>query len=128
VKLDVAVIGGGVIGVASAVELARRSAQVTVLQRDRIGHGCSYGNAGWLRPSQAVPLGAMLGIRLPVIGAKGYSMVLPGANPHPMRSIYLTERKVAPRAWRRVAGDRAPDGETQDGARHGPAAGAADGG
>ena len=55
-KHDVAIIGGGVIGVASAVELARRGAQVTVLERDRVGHGCSYGNAGWLTPSQAVPL------------------------------------------------------------------------
>jgi D-amino-acid dehydrogenase len=56
VKQDVAIIGGGIIGVASAVELARRGARVTVLERDRIGHGCSYGNAGWLTPSQAVPL------------------------------------------------------------------------
>lgn len=56
VKQDVAIIGGGVIGVASAVELARRGAEVTVLERDRVGHGCSYGNAGWLTPSQAVPL------------------------------------------------------------------------
>jgi D-amino-acid dehydrogenase len=56
VKADVAVIGGGVIGVACALELARRGASVTVLERDRIGHGCSFGNAGWLTPSQAVPL------------------------------------------------------------------------
>ena len=55
-KQDIAIIGGGVIGVASAVELARRGAAVTVLERDRLGHGCSYGNAGWLTPSQAVPL------------------------------------------------------------------------
>jgi D-amino-acid dehydrogenase len=56
VKHDIAIIGGGVIGVASAVELARRGAQVTVLERDQVGYGCSYGNAGWLTPSQAVPL------------------------------------------------------------------------
>jgi D-amino-acid dehydrogenase len=56
VKQDVAIIGGGVIGMACAVELARRGVQVTVLERDRVGHGCSYGNAGWLTPSQAVPL------------------------------------------------------------------------
>jgi len=56
VKQDVAIIGGGVIGAACAVELARRGAQVTVLERHRVGHGCSYGNAGWLTPSQAVPL------------------------------------------------------------------------
>ena len=41
---------------ASAVELARRGAQVTVLERDRVGHGCSFGNAGWLAASQAAPL------------------------------------------------------------------------
>jgi D-amino-acid dehydrogenase len=56
VKQDVVIIGGGVIGVASAVELARRGVQVTILERDRVGRGCSYGNAGWLTPSQAVPL------------------------------------------------------------------------
>lgn len=53
---DVVVIGAGVIGVASAVELARRGVQVTVVERDRVGYGCSFGNAGWLTPSQAVPL------------------------------------------------------------------------
>ena len=53
---DVAIIGGGVIGAACALELARRGADVVVLERDRIGHGCSFGNAGWLTPSQAVPL------------------------------------------------------------------------
>ncbi len=54
--MDVAIIGGGVIGVSCALELARRGASVTVLERDRVGHGCSFGNAGWLTPSQAVPL------------------------------------------------------------------------
>ena len=53
---DVAIIGGGVIGAACALELARRGADVVVLERDRLGHGCSFGNAGWLTPSQAVPL------------------------------------------------------------------------
>lgn len=55
-KQDVAIIGGGVIGMASAVELARRGASVTVVERGRVGHGCSYGNAGWLAWSQAAPL------------------------------------------------------------------------
>jgi D-amino-acid dehydrogenase len=40
-------------------------------------------------------LGAMLDLRIPVLGAKGYSLLLPRANPHPSRSIYLIERKVA---------------------------------
>lgn len=57
-KPDVAVVGGGVIGIACALELARRGAVVRVLERDRIGHGCSFGNAGWLTPSLALPLAA----------------------------------------------------------------------
>ena len=55
---DVAIVGGGVIGVACAYELGRRGTAVRVLERDRIGHGCSYGNAGWLTPSLALPLAA----------------------------------------------------------------------
>ena len=58
VRTDVAVIGGGVIGVACALELARRGLSVCVLERDRVGHGCSYGNAGWLTSSLAMPLAA----------------------------------------------------------------------
>lgn len=57
-KVDVAIVGGGVIGVATALELARRGVQVAVLERGRIGYGCSYGNAGWLTPSLSVPLPA----------------------------------------------------------------------
>jgi D-amino-acid dehydrogenase len=57
-KTDVAIVGGGVVGVACAVELARRGAAVRVLERGRLGHGCSYGNAGWLTASLALPLAA----------------------------------------------------------------------
>ncbi len=53
---DVAVVGGGVVGIACGLEFARRGARVLVLERDRVGHGCSYGNAGWLTPSLATPL------------------------------------------------------------------------
>jgi D-amino-acid dehydrogenase len=55
---DVVVVGGGVIGLACALELARRGAGVTLVERDRVGLACSYGNAGWLTPSLALPLPA----------------------------------------------------------------------
>jgi D-amino-acid dehydrogenase len=55
-SFDVAVVGGGVVGMACGLDLARRGARVVVLERDRVGHGCSYGNAGWLTPSLAAPL------------------------------------------------------------------------
>lgn len=44
------VVGGGVIGVCCAYFLARRGARVTVLERDEIGKGASYGNAGSIAP------------------------------------------------------------------------------
>ncbi len=55
-KPDVLIIGGGIIGLSSAVELARLGAQVCVVEKDQIGMGCSYGNAGWLTPCFAMPL------------------------------------------------------------------------
>jgi len=55
-RSDVLVVGGGVIGIASALELARRGVEVTVLERDRVGAACSSGNAGLLTPSVSVPL------------------------------------------------------------------------
>lgn len=54
---DVVVIGGGVVGVCSALELVRRGAQVTLLERGpRLASGCSEGNAGLICPSHAEPL------------------------------------------------------------------------
>lgn len=53
---DVAIIGAGVIGLACAVELARRGSRVIVLDRGEAGRGASFGNAGWLTPSLAFPL------------------------------------------------------------------------
>jgi D-amino-acid dehydrogenase len=46
----VIVVGGGVIGVCCAYFLAKRGANVTVLERDGIGQGASYGNAGVVAP------------------------------------------------------------------------------
>jgi D-amino-acid dehydrogenase len=55
---DVLVVGAGVVGMACALELSRRGARVTVIDKGEVGHGCSYGNAGWLTPCFATPLPA----------------------------------------------------------------------
>lgn len=55
-KPDVLIIGGGVIGVCSAYFLARKGIQVTLIERDEIASGCSYGNGGLIVPSHAAPL------------------------------------------------------------------------
>jgi len=49
----IVIVGGGVIGICCAYELARRGAAVTVLERDRIAGAASFGNAGSLAPGHA---------------------------------------------------------------------------
>ncbi len=53
---DVLVIGGGITGVTIARELQSRGRQVRLIERGRIGQGCSLGNAGWVTPCFAMPL------------------------------------------------------------------------
>lgn len=52
----VIVVGGGIIGVSVALELAKAGAEVTLIEKNKIGHGCSFGNAGWMTPCFAMPL------------------------------------------------------------------------
>jgi D-amino-acid dehydrogenase len=61
---DVLVVGGGAIGAASALELARRGASVTLFERgSRLAAGCSAGNAGLICPSHAHPLASPASLR-----------------------------------------------------------------
>jgi D-amino-acid dehydrogenase len=54
---DAIVVGGGAVGVCCALELARRGAQVTLLERGpELAAGCSAGNAGLICPSHATPI------------------------------------------------------------------------
>ena len=52
------VVGGGAVGLSTAWALAEAGADVTVLERDRCGHGCTYGNTGWICPALSAPLPA----------------------------------------------------------------------
>jgi D-amino-acid dehydrogenase len=52
----VAVVGAGMVGLATAWFLQERGLAVTVLERDHVAAGASWGNAGWLTPSEATPL------------------------------------------------------------------------
>ncbi len=52
----ITIIGAGVVGMATAVHLLRDGHEVTVVDRDDPGQGCSFGNAGILAPTYCVPL------------------------------------------------------------------------
>src|SRR5690242_10074387 len=56
--MKVAVVGGGVIGLACAWYLRKGGAEVVVLERDRVGMASSRGNAGWVTPGLSNPLPA----------------------------------------------------------------------
>ncbi len=66
-KADVLIVGGGVIGLASAYELSRAGVRVVVIDKSDPGYGCSYGNAGWITPCFSMPL-PMPGMLLKSIG------------------------------------------------------------
>ena len=53
---DVAVLGAGMVGVACALELRRRGARVTLIDRRDPGQETSYGNAGVIARSSLMPL------------------------------------------------------------------------
>ncbi len=53
---SVAVVGAGMVGLATAWHLQKRGVEVTVWDRDGVAAGASWGNAGWLTPTIATPL------------------------------------------------------------------------
>jgi D-amino-acid dehydrogenase len=63
-KPDVIVVGGGAVGACCALELVRRGAQVTLLERGpQLASGCSAGNAGLICPSHSNPISNPVSLR-----------------------------------------------------------------
>jgi D-amino-acid dehydrogenase len=54
--VDVVIIGAGIVGVCTAYYLLERGRKVAILDRGDICSGSSYGNAGAISPSHAIPL------------------------------------------------------------------------
>lgn len=52
----VIVVGAGMVGLATAWHLQERDHEVTVLDREGVAAGSSWGNAGWLAPAKSIPL------------------------------------------------------------------------
>ncbi len=102
---DVAVIGAGMVGLATAWFLRERGISVTVYERDHVAAGSSWGNAGWLTPGIATPLPepAVLryGIRA-VLSPSSPVYVPPSANPKLLRFLTGFARHSTARHWERA--------------------------
>ena len=61
---DVVIVGGGIIGVASAYELARRGHSVTLIERGELAAGASGRNQGWFVLSADPPCAPMSRVSL----------------------------------------------------------------
>jgi glycine/D-amino acid oxidase-like deaminating enzyme len=52
----IAVVGGGIIGLSVAYYLSQGGAEVALFESGALGHGCSWGSAGWISPSESAPV------------------------------------------------------------------------
>src|SRR5688500_5410799 len=69
-RYDVAVVGGGIVGLACAWRAARRGMSAIVLERDRLGAGASDVAAGMLAPVTEADFGEDALLELNLAGAE----------------------------------------------------------
>lgn len=55
-NFDLHIIGGGIIGLVTAVTLQARGAKVALLEANEVGQGASFGNAGHIAPEHVFPI------------------------------------------------------------------------
>ncbi len=99
----VAVVGAGMVGLATAWFLRERGVEVTVLDRTGVAAGASWGNAGWLTPGITTPLPepAVLryGLRA-VLSPSSPVYVPPRADPRLLRFLAGFARHSTAAKWR----------------------------
>ncbi len=52
----VGIVGGGIVGAATALSLARMGYEATIIDPQVVGRASSWGNAGTLNPSSIIPV------------------------------------------------------------------------
>lgn len=105
--VDVAVVGGGVVGLCSALDLARRGAEVAVLERSTCGAGASLRNGGWITTALSTPLpepGAAVHALMAMVQPRSPFMLRPRLDPALAAWIWRFWRSSSSRQWRRGLG------------------------
>ncbi len=101
----VAVVGAGMVGLSTAWFLQEHGVSVTVLDREGVAAGSSWGNAGWLTPGITTPLPepAVLkyGVRA-VLSPSSPVYVPPTANPRLVSFLTRFARNSTARRWERA--------------------------
>ncbi|MES1219019.1 MAG: FAD-dependent oxidoreductase [Bacteroidota bacterium] len=73
--MQVTIIGGGIVGLCCAYYLNKEGYKVTVIDRNNITDGCSFGNMGYISPSHFTPLAS------PGIVSQGLKWMLNSSSP-----------------------------------------------
>ncbi len=105
-RSDIAIVGGGIIGLACAYYLRKAGCEVRVLERERIGAGSSHGNCGTITPSHAPPLaepGLIPRALRWMLQADAPLYIRPRLDPELLRWLLRFARRCNARDWRAVA-------------------------
>ena len=73
--MKVTIVGGGVIGLCTAYYLHKEGYEITIVDRNNITDGCSFGNMGYISPSHFIPLAS------PGIISQGLKWMLSPSSP-----------------------------------------------
>ncbi|MBB6598755.1 FAD-dependent oxidoreductase [Luteimonas sp. MC1825] len=109
-RVDVVVVGGGVIGLCTALCLVEAGRSVRVLEAGSVGSGSSHGNCGTLTPSHAGPLAAPGTIAKAVrwmLTPDAPFYVAPRFDPGLWRWLFGFARRCNARDWRSAMASRA---------------------
>ena len=104
--LKVAVVGGGLVGLSSALDLARHGAEVVLLERGECGSGASSGNCGWVTPALSGPLaepGAAAHALLGMTRSQSPFALRPRLDPALLHWCWRFWRSSSEARWRRGA-------------------------
>lgn len=98
------VVGAGIVGLSTAHHLRRAGLDVRVVEAEHVAAGASWGNAGWLTPSLAIPLPdpSILATGLRALASPSSPVYIPvRADPQLLRFLVGFLRHCTWEAWRR---------------------------